>query len=698
MKTLWIAGGLLLAACLAACNDDSEMQAQSARAETTIEQRDVVSNLRQQSEVARPQSTSPSGNQTREQQQQTETQQPELEEGASRVEESEADAIDEDDSADAQEPAPQGATELPAAVVATDADMRVRPGLPWRAIRRLAAGDEVEVLSRTGGWLRIRIDDCEGWIRSPALDLGDVDENNILEEAPPPIIAEWQGVEYGVMGQSADAAEVRLLGDSEEIVSAPKSEVTLLTSDITVEDLPVLIGDETVVFPGDDFRAGQGKILPRADEWMWLPWGWLLAHNDEYIWQWRPETDELEFIRRPEGFAKLSPDGRFLAIAECVLGVHGAQCPFNSDVLIMPLDGAPVVRVREALQDVSAGIHFSVTDGTMHSFADEPLQWSSDSSALLVRLELNGWFMGAASITPTGAVSLFGYWSPDAGVGENCGFDDFDWHLFSDNTVSASGWCTDESTGASHTVWHRFSTAGEFLRTTRLNWSGESWSQTQSRIRLADTDGDLSERFSHHFSPDQSLALVVSQDAEADEPLTLWLYRHLEGALIPIKIDRHETMEGAPGWPGFRSVTFWHGNKRVVVQQVGSIGWNLGAVIVDTDEARSDEIEAVEFRRSHYVYLDGAWDPAGKLFRTFTPQEDSAGNPEGAFGIDGLHSTDGGSHLLLISEIGGALEAVILTEGDRDAFAGPKHRADWSEQGEWFVLGGEHRRTPLYGH
>ena len=48
-----------------------------------------------------------------------------------------------------------------------------------------------------------------------------------------------------------------------EMVSAPIVEVTLLASDISLHDLPIVIGDETVVFPGDDFRAGQGKILQR---------------------------------------------------------------------------------------------------------------------------------------------------------------------------------------------------------------------------------------------------------------------------------------------------------------------------------------------------------------------------------------------------------------------------------------------------
>ncbi len=101
-------------------------------------------------------------------------------------------------------------------------------------------------------------------------------------------------------------------GELDEIVSAPIDEVTLLASDISVQDLPILIGDETVVFPGDDFSVGQGKILPKANEWMWLPWGWLLAHNDTHIWQWRPLARTSLSSRRPPGPAPgFSPDGRY---------------------------------------------------------------------------------------------------------------------------------------------------------------------------------------------------------------------------------------------------------------------------------------------------------------------------------------------------------------------------------------------------
>ena len=88
---------------------------------------------------------------------------------------------------------PDDLTNVPA-VVMEDAEVRVRPGLSWRVIDRLSAGEAVVVLNAASGWFRISFgDDREGWIRKPALDLGEVDPWWILKEPAPAIVAEWQG-------------------------------------------------------------------------------------------------------------------------------------------------------------------------------------------------------------------------------------------------------------------------------------------------------------------------------------------------------------------------------------------------------------------------------------------------------------------------------------------------------------------------
>ena len=71
---------------------------------------------------------------------------------------------------------------------------------------RLSAGDVVAVLSAASGWFRISFgDEREGWIRTAALDVGEIDTWWILKEPAPAIVAEWQGEQHGVMGQSATA-------------------------------------------------------------------------------------------------------------------------------------------------------------------------------------------------------------------------------------------------------------------------------------------------------------------------------------------------------------------------------------------------------------------------------------------------------------------------------------------------------------
>ncbi len=114
------------------------------------------------------------------------------------------------ESQEESEAPPTNLTDVPATVI-RDADVRVRPGLPWPVIHRLSAGEEVMVLNAASGRFRISFgDDREGWIRALALNLGEIETWRILKEPAPAIVAEWQGEQYGVMGQSADGAEVRL--------------------------------------------------------------------------------------------------------------------------------------------------------------------------------------------------------------------------------------------------------------------------------------------------------------------------------------------------------------------------------------------------------------------------------------------------------------------------------------------------------
>ena len=97
----------------------------------------------------------------------TAVQEPEREAGETR--DAPLDAEVEDAEPESEEE-PKDLTNVPA-VVMEDADVRLRPGLSWRVIDELGAGEAVVVLNAASGWFRISFgDDREGWIRTKALD------------------------------------------------------------------------------------------------------------------------------------------------------------------------------------------------------------------------------------------------------------------------------------------------------------------------------------------------------------------------------------------------------------------------------------------------------------------------------------------------------------------------------------------------
>ena len=693
MMTLWIAGGLLLAVCLAGCGDDLPMAAQSQQAESTAREL--------QAAPAQQRITAQADSRPRSEAVATALQSDRHEQrgDAAPVEpavESEADTAGENDSVD-EAPAPSDLSEVPALVVA-DAEMRVRPGLPWRLIRRLAAGDEVEVLSRTLGWLRVRMDDCKGWVRSAALDLGEVDESNIIEEAPPPIIAEWQGFEYGVLGQSADAAEVRLLSESDEVVSAPKGEVKLLANDITVDDLPVLIGNETVVFPGDDFRAGQGKILPRADEWMWLPWGWLLAHNEEFIWQWRPETDELEFIRRPPGPAKLSPNGRHLAIATlCV--EDAADCRRAAEVTLLPLDGSPPNVLRTAV----AGARELPQIETLLSDSANDLHWSAMGDALMVYLVPAEWTNWWYPVVLLGAAGSVTYLSPDQlgqYLGEACYLREITndhgdaWWMRPDNTIAAVAGC--ESDGGGYTrVDVVFSLSGEFLRT-EPSRHRQPRDAGVDRIRSSDDGGRLGENVETHWSTTSRFALVVDRDSA-----TLSVYDAAADRTRPITDSSSNLLSVADWTTGSevdssayrRSFTwnvFWDEDRMAAVMPRIGNDWILGGLLLDPSTA-----EGAPFYygwQSTWLWpclRTGVWNPEGTLFHVMVR------SPAGA-GI-GITAKDIGVFQSLVIGLSGEIEAALISARTY-WYVGAPTRSEWSPDGDWFAVGGQQRPNECHFH
>ncbi len=683
MRTLWIVGGLLLAVCLAACGDELPTAAQSQQAASAAQE--------PQAEAAQQGSAAQAENQARSEaaatalQSETQEQQndPAHEDQAEPAVESEAGAVEEE-SAEVRESAPSDLTEVPAVVVA-DAEMRVRPGLAWGVNRQLAAGDEVLVLSRISGWMHIRVDICEGWVRSDVLDLGEVDESDTFEQAAAPIIAEWQGVEYGVMGQSADAAEVRLLSESDEIVSAPKDEVTLLANDITVDDLPVLIGEETVVFPGDDFRAGQGKILPQADEWMWLPWGWLLAHNEEYIWQWRPEKDELEFIRRPPGRAGFSPGGESLAILTC--GGEESCFPYL-DVTILPLDGTPSVRLMEhaevnpSLGALKAIDMLRCDDGWCDDFF-----WTSDGRGLLIPLvpDIATAAFAAGLLHVDRELAILNLAPRDSRLPGHCVPQrvpyGYGWRLSSDDLVAFLVRCEIDGDEPNLHLASYYANGQSITVGPALEFAEQA---STEELPLSAMFGELSDDAFEIRGGTQGHSIVV-----APESHQLFLHDKARREHRPVA----DVSKGIPEWfwrvlvrgPSLGQWDLYWTDHHVVVVARTHVTWVVAGLLVDLATADSLPLEIGSIR-TWPCFPNGGWNPDGTIFQIefqdFTSYEqledhwnDGTATPGGKIAQRQIVNSDG--------ETLAVMRALAHLK-----FTVPTHIAGWSADGGWLAIGG----------
>ncbi len=487
------------------------------------------------------------------------------------------------------------------------------------------------------------------------------------------------------MGQSADAAEVRLLGESGEIVSAPKGEVTLLAEDITLDDLPVLIGDETVVFPGDDFRAGQGKILPRADEWMWLPWGWLLAHNEEFIWQWRPETDELEFIRRPPGYAGFSPGGESLAILTC--GGQESCFPYL-DVTILPLDGVPMVRlmdhaeVNQSLGKLKAISILWCNDGWCEDFI-----WTSDGRGLLIPLvpEAAVFASAAALLHADRGLAIANPESPDSSLPEHCVPQrtprGYGWRLGSDDLVAFLVGCENDGDEpnlhlASYDATGHSITVGPALEVGQRTSAEE--------LSLSAMFGELSEDAFEVRGGAARHSIIV-----APESRQLFIHDKAERELPPVT----NVSKGFPEWfwrvlvrgPSLGQWDLYWADHHVVIIARTHITYVVAGLLVDLATADSLPLEIGSIR-TWPCFPNGGWSPNETAFQIEFKTFSTSGRVEELW-IDGTAAPDGA--IAQRQVVNSAGETLALTRAIAHLkLEEPTHIAGWSADGGWLAIGG----------
>ena len=614
----------------------------------------------------------------------TAVQEPEREAGETRDAPLDAEVEDAELESEAE---PKDLTNVPA-VVMEDADVRVRPGLSWRVIGQLGAGEAVVVLNAASGWFRISFgDDREGWIRKPALDLGEIETRWILYAPAPAIVAEWQGEQHGVMGQSADGAEIRLLPMEDELaemVSAPIDQVTLLADDITVHDLPILIGDETVVFPGDDFRAGQGKILPEASEWMWLVSGELLAHNDESIWRWHPETDEIDFISRPHGRARLSPDGEHLAVVTCVEEPTG--CERWKDTLIVSLDGSEPLSFLAAFRRSQPGLSQEL--GEIVNWANDhivALSWTSDGQALFGAVALEE-PVGAGAVFQTGVFQLL--WLdgrvtqfstfpvaaaprclPLAGLSEGGNT----WWDLRGSVVVTWVNCAGDEHGP--TTLH-MNLDGKFERVIERRREFDYLEPHGiDRVRGAHGADALGDSLEVNWSPSGRHALVTS-----NELTSLWLFDADESRLRPIETNPRNYPESAV-WgcndSGLCWDVSWHADTRLALMwHWGSV--SSGGYLIEVSTATASPLTFWSLGQESTLTFSN-WGPNGDFLKVLFVEPSGVVRSDSTL-WDGLEAPSGYSDLI----------AIIRADGSPVQFLRSKWgglRDSWSADGRWLALG-----------
>jgi len=604
-----------------------------------------------------------------------------------------------DDASCVEQAAPQAEAR---GVVVVDIDVRIRPSERSPATGRLRAGHVVTVLRRSSGWTLIRYcRDRRGWVASQWLDHDGVQASHTEHETQqraPQLVAQYRGEQYGVMGQSADGAAVRLLppdDPSAEMVKAPIDGVALVAADLAPEDLPILIADETVVFPGGDFRAGQGRVLPPADEWMWLPWGWLLGHNDEHVWQWRPPTDELQLTPRPPGRAFLSLDGQHLAVARCA--PESLDCYWMEDLTVVPLDGSPQISIRAVLKrlqpEPELPEHFYTPD-RWESWRSS-IAWSPDGSALLVVLAPFYTYHDSRPIPlllrTDGRATLL----PKLNPRENSDPWPIDCNPRGDGWWSVWSWPEDQTARYRVGCWTErgdvedfallFDSGGAFVRAERVSGWDQREQADAETVRSAAGGEALGEDFEVHWSSTRRHAVVAAKTASA-----LWLYRASERELQPVNLPVGHLVEledaGAHGFTSWAA--HWHADSAVLVHQLVGYGYARAAVLVDVASAIARPFALAE-AASWSCLPRGGWSPDGEL----------VGAILGAGWPDGLASRAGGYSQIILRDASGQLAGAMLATGRHRPskfYRGWLPDAQWSADGKWFAVGGIQPAWPCH--
>lgn len=328
MRTSWIAGGLLLAVCLAGCGDDlpiaeGPQQAESAAQEPQTEP--VPGSSATQETTQLQTETRTTVIQTSAQERQSDAQAAEEAEPARQSTSREGDADDNDGSDEVSQSATEEltVTDVPTMTLAEAVGrppIATRPGGEFAAHR--LAGSSHPILGRSvdGQWIALRVDALH-----------------------PEYVWTW-------------------------------TDTVALNRDIS--ELPIYVGEwmQTMSIDNAGWVGEPSTTIAPLYHWQWRADGTIVGSRAG-LWHWHPASGELRRFADAQ-WVKFSPDGRYAASGCCQDYQAG---DLMRDVTIMPVDG------REPIVFTNANSwHFT------HQSEDPTLRWSPDSTHVLSAIRADG--------------------------------------------------------------------------------------------------------------------------------------------------------------------------------------------------------------------------------------------------------------------------------------------------------------------
>ena len=589
--------------------------------------------------------------------------------------------------------------EAPVPVVAREAVVvRVRPALDWPAVAEVEAGRRLLATATTAGrgsWLRVALGDgAEGWV-----DRADVDVPAALAArlptawAPPiTVLGSYWGVEFhvwpsgpgvgyrivggpwAVAGRSIDGewVAVQVPGLAPQVVWLRARGVELDAPDLSVADLPVFLGRETLVLPVGDPDGREARTIRPAVHWVWAAGDEVLGWYGEELWTYNPDSAELETRTAAATRGLPSPDGRWLAVAGCV---RPDSCrpttdlrfaTSTADVTFVSLSGARDI----VFFDVFGRIGTQREGEVMHGWG-RPGRWSPDGQVLLVpsfhRSGLSGGEWTALTVEG-GEYPVDLSWL-DPLVGETAyACDRYAWSAGRDRTLVFKGMCDGMA--------HVFDLSGELLRSEPR----DDWHRNGAAVGLSEVTSSLWV----DWSPDRSMAAAAASDDER----AVWLYRastqRSERLDLPLS---HEWSRWASSWSP-------DGESLLLIDQVrtGCGAASYEAIwLVEPDSGMARQVGS-GWPAARVCGTGVKWSADGEWWwlETHGSSRVYGAGPGGggaSHAQDGLAAPNGYAARLRIYDRWGSPAQVFRTELERWEAAG-MHRASWSSDGRWLVIGG----------